>query len=89
MLGAQSLSAGRDLYRATLAVNGTSVVAVSSEGPPHSVAFYGTQDVEDLLTCMIFTKKVLKKLKTRFEDLKTMTHLVEILSYFIFSPKKS
>jgi hypothetical protein len=37
-----------------LLCNGTSVFPVSSEGPPHSVAFYDTQgDVEDLL--MLYT----------------------------------
>jgi hypothetical protein len=40
----------RDLYRATPAVNGTSVFfMVSSEGPPHSVASHDTRGgVEDL-----------------------------------------
>jgi hypothetical protein len=49
MLGAQGLWAGRNLYRATPAVTWDLAFPVTSEGPPHLVAFYDTQgDVEDL-----------------------------------------
>jgi hypothetical protein len=50
MLGAQGLWAGRDFYRATPAVIWDLVFAVSSEGQPHSVAYYDPQGgVDDLL----------------------------------------
>jgi hypothetical protein len=49
MFGAHGLWVGRDLYRATPAVTRDLVFPVSSEGTPHSVAPYDTQeDVENL-----------------------------------------
>jgi hypothetical protein len=49
MLGAQVLWAGRDLYRITPAVTQDFSFPVSSEGPPHSIAFYDTLGgVEDV-----------------------------------------
>jgi hypothetical protein len=40
MLGAQGLWVGRDFIVPHLLWQGTSIFPVSSEGPPHSVAFY-------------------------------------------------
>jgi hypothetical protein len=49
MFGAQGLSGGRDLYRATPTVTRSVGFLVSSEGPPHLVAFCDSQGVVESL----------------------------------------